>query len=147
MNSLRFRLILYAFGSILLTLFVAGIAIDTLLAQLYSERAEREAEHAYEMVYEKIKSIEDNLTRQTRVISIAPTVVAPVNLVNHYQDIKNYQPLVFNKEKINLADYLLEQTASFHQAKAAIYDNNGNLIAFSIRYDVNTITGITTYDN
>ena len=55
MNSLHFKLILFAFSSVLLALLVAGISIDILLANLYGERTAYEAEHAYESVYEKVK--------------------------------------------------------------------------------------------
>ena len=147
MNSLRFKLILFSFGSILFALFVAGVSIDILLADLYGDRAEQEATYAYEMVYEKVKNIENNLLDQGHVISVDPAVVAPVNLINRYQDIKNYQPLVFNKEKKNLAKYLLERMNVFHRVKVAIYDKAGKLIAFSIRHDLNNIIGITTYRN
>jgi len=145
-NSLHSKLILFAVFSILLALSIAGVSIDYLLAALYGEKAEHEAEHAYELVYEKIKTIEKNMADQGFIISSDPAVVATVNLVNRYQDINNYQPLVFDEEKKNLASNLLERLNVYHRAKAAIYNKKGQLIAFSIHHDLDNIIGITTYN-
>lgn len=146
-NSLRLKLIMFSFGSILLTLFVAGVSIDVLLAGLYGENAEHESEHAYELIYEKIKNIENNLIDQSRLISKDPAVVAPVNLVNRYQSIKKYEPLIFDDEKKSLANHLLKRTSTFQQAQTAIYNKKGYLIAFSAHNGLNNIVGITTYKN
>lgn len=108
-NNLRFKLISFAFASILLTLVIAGISIDFLLGGLYGDQAEHDATHAYELVYEKIKTLERGIATQSLMTSIDPVVVASVNLINRYQDIQNYQPLVFDDEKKNLANYLLNE--------------------------------------
>ena len=146
-NSLRFRLILFTFGSILLTLFVAGISINVLLVGLYSEKADHESEHAYELIYGKIKDAEKILVDQSHLIAIDPAVIAPVNLINRYQNINDYQPLIFDEEKKLLANHLLKRTSVFHRAKAALYDKKGYLIAFTEHHEKNDIVGITTYKN
>lgn len=145
-NSLHFKLVLFAFGSILFALVIAGVSIDYLLANLYGEKAEHEAEHAYELIYNEIKSVEKNTADQSQIIAMDSDVVDVVSLVNRYQDIKNYQPLIFDNEKKKLSVFLSKKINSYHNAKAAVYNNNGELIAFSIRHDLDTISGITTYD-
>ena len=147
MNSLRVKLIVFTFGLISLTLFIAGLAINLLLANLYGDKAKHDSLHAYNMIYERFNGIENNITKEIRAIAKNPDIIAPTNLVNQYQDIKNYESLVFDQEKKHLANHLLEHLKTFQIAKTAIYDVKGNLIAYAEINDKGKILGITTYVN
>jgi hemerythrin-like metal-binding protein len=145
-NSLRYKLIFFSITSILLSLIIAGFFIDNLLSSLYGDKAIHDAEHAYEMIYDDVKDIESNMANQSLDISLNPTVVAAVNLVNRYQDIKNYQPLVFDKEKKKLANRILQNLDVFYRVKVAVYNKNGELIVFSTKHGLEKTSGITTYN-
>ena len=146
-NSLRLKLILFTFGSILLTIIVAGTSIDFLLANLYGERAKHDFELAYELIYDDISSLENNISNQSLTISMEPTVISSVNLINRYQDKANYQPLIFDEEKKKIAFFLLKQINRLLEGSAAIYSKDGELIAYAGHKNNRKLIGITTYNN
>lgn len=145
--SIRSKLIIYTFLSIFFTLIVVGASIDRLLVNLYSDRASTELDHSYSNFLHELKTIENDISGQTLLISSANIVITVSNLINNYQDKVNYQPLIFNTEKKKLATYLLNQITLSKAEQALIYSKKGELIAYAINNKKSNEAGFISYKN
>ena len=143
--SIRNKLILYTFASILLTLVIVGFSIDRIITSLYKSNTQTELSSTYTHFQNVLISIENDILNQTLQIATDNSVIAIINLVNRYQNKKNYQPLIFDNEKKEVATFLHKQISLTGSDRAMIYSRNGDLIAYSIKNGNGNESGIVSY--
>lgn len=146
--TIRKKLILYTCISILLTLITVGFLIDRIITNLYESNTQSELNQAYLHFQNNLNLIENDILNQTIAIATEQSVLSVTNLVNRYQDKKNYQPLIFNNEKKVVATHLLKQISLTDSNLATLYSKDGSLLAYAFNYkdkNKNEI-GIISYD-
>lgn len=143
--TIRNKLIIYTFASILLTLMMVGFSTDRILTNLYGNKARAELNHSYEHFQHQLATIQNDILVQGLQISTDSSVIALTNLVGRYQDSKNYEPLIFDNDKKKAATKLLNQIALTRSNYAMLYGKDGGLIAYAIKKGQLKIAGITSY--
>jgi|GEM_PF-3984135 len=141
------KLILFTFFSISLSLICAGFALDFVLKSLYSNKAWEFTEKSFDNLYQQIKEVEKSLHEHNFLISEDNKIIASINLINAYQDINNYQPLIFDEEKKKIADKLMTYIKPEVSKYSAVYDINGNLLAYAYKDKGLFTLGIVSYKN
>ncbi|MDH5484670.1 MAG: PAS domain-containing protein, partial [Gammaproteobacteria bacterium] len=145
--TIRNKLIVYAMTSILLALLAAGLSIDLIITDLYNKSAREELSDTYKNLNQQLSSIKNDMLAQTLQIAMNDSVVAITNMVDNYQDKNHYQPLIFDNDKKKTAAHLLNQIALTQSNHAAIYDKNGDLIAYATNNDQEKLAGISSFHN
>ena len=143
--SIRNKLIIYTFVSIFITLVIAGIAIDRIFTNLYDNNAIEELKDSYSNFLHELETIEHDILNQTLLIASDTSVIAVSNMVNRYENKKNYQPLIFNNDKKKIAVYLLKQIILTKAEQAILYNKNGELIAYAIHNKKINEAGFSSY--
>jgi len=145
--SIRNKLIIYAFISSFFTLMVVGFLFDLVLTELYNNNAQTKLEYARDSFRLRVNSIEKNMRAQVLQSANNRLIVSTVSLVNRYQDKNNYQPLIFDNDKKQVADYLLRQISLSDSERAIIYGKNGELIAYALKKRRGGEKGIASFKN
>lgn len=143
--SIRNKLILYTFTSIFITLVIVGIAVNSILSNLYNNNAISELNHTYSRFQLQLNSIRNDILTQTLQISTDISIIATLNLVNRYQNKSNYQPFIFNNDKKKMARQLLKQISVTDSDRAIIYSKTGDIVAYAIKSKSQSEIGISSY--
>ena len=143
--SIRSKLIIYTFVSIFVTLLVVAFSIDRIITNLFSNNAVAELENSYSNFQHELKAIETDVLNQTVRLASDDSIVALANLVERYEYIKNYQPLIFDNEKKKAALFLLKQILLTNVEQAVIYSKTGKLIAYAVNRNKKNEVGFITY--
>lgn len=144
---IRNKLILYTFISIVLTLIIVGFFIDRIITNLYNDNALNELNISYAHFQKVSREIEYDILSQTLQVASDKPIIAALNLVNRYQDIKNYQPLIFDNEKKSAAESLYKNISLSGSERAMIYGKDGSLVAYAILNSHENEVGIVSYVN
>ena len=145
--TIRSKLIIYTFISISLTLIIVGVSINSIITELYNNNAQTELDRSYQDFKKNISDIKNNIRSLAIETSTNKPVIALTNLVSRYQNIENYQPLIFDNDKKKIAHYLLKQISRQGSDLALLYSKEGDLIAYAAIENKLKIAGITSYIN
>lgn len=131
--SLRIKqkLLLFWMVSILFLLLFLGYSLSLLVSDRYLEQAQGKIGKDFRILATELETIRSKLQHNAGVLAVQSDVVAITSLVNSYQDLKSYQPLVFDGEKERLAQLLLRQAEVGGLRSVAVYDSKGDLVACS----------------
>ena len=70
-----------------------------------------------------------------------------MELINNYQDKQNYNSILLDEEKKEIAKYLLSKVKSSFNEIARLYDKNGDLVVFIYREHAKYILNFISYNN
>ena len=143
--TIRNKLILYTFLSTFITLIIVGFSINNIITSLYNKNAATELDHSYTNFLHELSAIENKILNQTLQIATDSSVIATSNMINRYQNINDYQPLIFNNDKKKIASYLLKQISLTKSEQAIVYNKNGELIAYAIHNNKANKAGFISY--
>ena len=143
--QIRSKLVALILMTLTFVLIFTGVAFDALLRNLLSQEAVSKSNKGFDILYHSLKDIEKSLAVNTRYLSQTDTMIASINLINEYQDVEHYRPIIFDEEKKKIAAILLDSLLSSEGDHAAAYGKNGDLLAFAARHDKKIEVGITTW--
>ncbi len=128
--TLNNKILLLLLGSILLVLTLVGTIFSTQVTRLHESSARAELTDSADLIRNDLLSKSRHLNDSTARIVQDENILATLNLIARYQDPANYQPLVFDPEKRNLAATLEELLHAGGFNMAAVYQADGELVAF-----------------
>ena len=130
LSSVKHKLVAIWFASLLVALMAVAALFASLLDDLHRQTAEKEIRAAFLTLRGRLGGMESTLKAHAGLLARRAEVIAPLNLIDHYQDPQDYQPLIFDPEKRTLARELAKQAQSGGLWLVAAYDNAGALIAY-----------------
>ena len=120
---------------------------DNYLHKYFHKNAKSKLHEAFYDLSLQLKVIEKDLLESLYFISKNESIVASLNLINNYEDINDYNHIIFDEEKKRIIEILsLEGKYSLND-HIAVYDNHYRLVAFMDRDDAEYYVGFVSYDN
>lgn len=119
--------------AVLLVVTILGIYFDSFLKQSFLTNNRVRIHHGYERLSYNLKNIERQLKEGVAYVRSDEKMIASIELINNYQDKKNYSIQLIDEEKKSIISVLLNRVKLTFNDDIALYDTNGELIAFVYR--------------
>lgn len=146
--SFRNKLLLFWLGSILVVLALVGTVYFYLHASRLTNASFERIGDTFSALDAEINTRKSTLVRNIQGLSRRQANIDILSMISGYQDITNYQPLVFDVEKLRLARELANNARALNLHYLAAYDTNSSLVSF---YDNNNeigeLTGYQSYQD
>lgn len=145
--KLKNKLFIFWFGSLISTLLLIGLLFQYMLTELYRENAEKEISQAFNTLKGQIQDRMSRTQQLAKHFASREEIGASLNLISNYEDINNYQAILFDVEKRSLATQVGQFIQSNGLDYAFLHDDESKLTAMAIRSnDVITLIH-TSYEN
>lgn len=139
--SFRNKLLLFWLGSILVVLALVGTVYFYLHATRLTNTSLERIGDTFSSLDAEINARKSTLVRNIQDLSHRQANIDILSMISSYQDITNYQPQVFDPEKLLLAHELTNNARALNLHYLAAYDTNSALVSF---YDNDRETGELT---
>ncbi len=144
--KLRNQIILFGIGTLVVILVLIQLLFTFLINKNYRETSHNKLQNGFLILERMLKEREDNLLAGCRFFTVDKHMQASVSMIDTYQDIKNYRPLIFDEEKKKIAARLKDYAANKDLYLVAVYDSNKNLASFcTINRNGNFISGYNSF--
>ncbi len=139
-NKLSFLVVLV----ILVSFSVLGFYFDSFLKEHYFQNTKKRMLHGYQRIASNVTNTNDELTKGIAFVQSNESFLASIDLINNYQDKENYNAILLDEEKKNIAQQLLSRVKLSLNHDIALYDQHEELIAIVIKtsrgYQLNFIS-------
>jgi diguanylate cyclase (GGDEF)-like protein/PAS domain S-box-containing protein len=142
--KVKYKLLLFWLGSILLSLLLVGLSISYLVSRHHEESAKTKVGEDFQKFSIELQSTLSHLTRNAKLLAANQEVISITSLVDTYQDYSNYQPLVYDGEKVRLALLLKRRQVTNKHSSVAVYDTDHELVAYSTANSGSVVSGYST---
>ena len=143
--TLNSKIVLMLLASVAMVLLLVGGIFSFLVTNLHQSSAEAELARGLELLQIELQSKKERLIETRKRMLLDPSILASVNLIWKYQQIDDYQPLLFNPEKEALVRIVQEEVQGTELSFVAIYTAEGEVISF---YDARSdIAGYLSYQD
>ncbi|MCG6937698.1 MAG: diguanylate cyclase, partial [Gammaproteobacteria bacterium] len=132
-GSLKFKLSILVTSAVLLVVTILGIYFDSFLKQSFLTNTRVRMHHGYERLSLNLRNIERQLKEGIAYVRSDEKMIASIELINNYQDKKNYNVELIDEEKKSIISVLLNRVKLTFNDDIALYDAKGELIAFVYR--------------
>jgi signal transduction histidine kinase len=131
--GVKTKLILLITLPIVVTLLIAGGAMDGFFRSFHTQLATKATAETFDRLYYELHRAEETLSREGVQFGSREEIAASVSLISNYRDKLNYDAAVFDTEKKLLAAKLEEMGhLSLNRSDfSALYTKEGDLIAFA----------------
>jgi putative nucleotidyltransferase with HDIG domain len=134
--SLKIKINLLILLGLLFLSVVSFIAIQKLLQKEYKEFAQKKIHNGFEYFSSEMQKSENRLIDIVLNISNHTDIISSVNMVSNYQNIDQYQPIIFDEEKKSIINNLYEHLKIEEISFLGIYDKYGEpLVIFDKKRD------------
>ncbi len=142
--SLKNKLSVILIASSMIIFLVAGFYFDSFLQRNFIQTTKSRMEYAYHRIDLDIKAIEEKLKKGIAFVQDDESFLASIELINTYQNKNDYDSILLDEEKKNITQQLLNRVKLSLNNDIALYDHNGELIAYVIKtpqaYQLNFIS-------
>ena len=145
LNTIKQKLLLLLTLSIGSSMLLAGISLSIITKNNYERSTKDSFDNYYERTANTFQQINKESLFYANELAHRDTVTNALNLISEYADIDNYQSIIFDTEKKNIARTLLNYTKSTRLQEASVYDNKGWLVAFA--QPNNSLMGFVSFEN
>lgn len=128
--SLMARLSVLVTFAVLLVLTVLGFYFDGFLKDRFLDDTQLRMQRGYQRLAYNLKEIERELRDGISFIKTDEKFIASIELINNYQDKANYNAALIDEEKKSIALELLSRVKLSFNSDIALYDQNGELLAY-----------------
>ena len=128
--SLRHKLLLPWVGSILVTLILVAGLFYYLHTATQINTALEKINVSFATLNAEIKHRRGGLEKNVKIIARRDDIISSMHMISTYQDIKNYQPLVFDAEKQRLAYEISKQAAATNLDVLVVHGRNSLIASF-----------------
>ncbi len=133
--TLNSKIVLMLLASVVMVLLLVGVLFSSLITDFHQSSAEDKLIRGLELLQIDLLSKKERLVESRKRMERDESILASVNMIWKYQNIDHYQALLFDPEKEALARIVQEEVHGTAFSFAAIYDADGEVIAF---YDART---------
>lgn len=137
--KLNNKLLFFWFGSLISTLLIIGFLFQFMLTELHKANAEEKINQAYSDLQKRISNRIVQINKLAAHFSSRQEVIASLSMINDYEDINNYQSIIFDVEKRNLAQQLGRVIQVNELERVFLHDNDKKLTSFA-NYDQEAVT-------
>lgn len=103
--------------------------------------------HAKELIASKMNAKSKELAQGIEFITNDEEMLASINLVNNYQDKKNYSAILIDEEKKIIADKMLEHVKMALNSDIELYDLNEELMVYVKRIGGKYVQSFVSYED
>jgi len=128
--SLMSKLSVLVTFTVLLVLAILGLYFDDFLKARFLDDTQQRMQRGYQRLAYNLKGIERELRDGIAFIKTDEKTLASIDLINNYQDKNNYNSFLIDEEKKAIATELLNRVKLSFNSDIALYDQQGELIAF-----------------
>ncbi|MFA6016207.1 MAG: EAL domain-containing protein [Gallionellaceae bacterium] len=121
--------------AVLLALTVLGFYFDNFLKERFLDDTQQRMQRGFQRLAINLGDIEQELRDGISFIKTDEKFIASIDLINNYQDKNNYNTFLIDEEKKAIAAELLSRVKLSFNSDIALYDHNGELIAFAAKED------------
>lgn len=133
--KIKHKLLLVWFGSILFSLALFAVIMVQQVSGLHEENSRQKISEAFADLRVHVSDLTKKLTHTATLLANREDVLASISMIDAYQDITNYSPLIFDVEKQALGRKLARQARTAGLTAASVYDGKRQLAAFYILPD------------
>ncbi|MEO5342533.1 MAG: ATP-binding protein [Gammaproteobacteria bacterium SHHR-1] len=144
-SSISFRLLLFSFFSVVLSLAGVGYLINSSLLDYHRNQAQEQIRSGFDLVQNHLRQLEQSVLENTATMARSQRLRASLNLIARYQDPKDYKAGLFDAEKKKLLDLLLPQLRTSQANELFLYDDRGQLVLFIIGRGTEHVRGILSF--
>lgn len=145
--NLTTKISLITIFSIVISVGVLGVYFNEFLKSIYFDDAKHRIVDAKEKIYFDLKKKESDLIKGVSFIKEDGAMIASISLINDYQDKNNYNAILLDEEKKDIAEGLLKRVKISFNSDLALYDKNGELISFVYKEDGGYKLNFFSYEN
>ncbi|MBN2870265.1 MAG: EAL domain-containing protein [Campylobacterales bacterium] len=145
--NLKNKLSVILISSMVILVVVLGAYFDTFLRESYFETAKQRISYAFNRINLNLSELENDLTKGVAFIKDDEAMLASVELINAYQDKNNYDTVLLDEEKKQIAEQLLHRVKLSLNDTIALYDRNEELIAYVAKTDPGYSLHFVSYEN
>ncbi len=143
--ALRGKLATVLAVAVLLVVVLFGAYFDHIIKAHFRAQASQQIEHAFGRLSSNLASIESSLKKSITFVQTDEKLVASVSLINTYQDKSTYNVFLIDEEKKLIASELLTRVRFGLNDHGAVFDQEGEIIAFVERVQSRYRTGYLSY--
>ncbi|MFP4463053.1 MAG: EAL domain-containing protein [Guyparkeria sp.] len=143
-DSLKTRLIVLLLAAVTLPLILVGISLDFYLRGLHADQAHTRSLQALDTFNETLESDASWLRSAVDSFRVQEDTVAALNLIERYQEIEDYRPIVFDEAKKDLAREFLKLVERGVADRGCIRQADGTLAVY-VRGGARNVAGIVSY--
>ena len=130
--TLKIRLLLFWLCSVLFCMLVVRLFFAVALDRHCHDNAHLAIRWGIDVLKTNLEETGAELTKAGHQIASYPSTQASVNMIDSYQDIDQYQPIIFDEEKKKISMMLSREVVQPGTCDlAVIIDNQNNLISFA----------------
>lgn len=133
--SLLTKLSLLVTSAVLLVVVALGFYFNDFLKDRFLDDTQQRMQRGFVRLAYNLKSVERELRDGIAFIRSDEKTIASIDLINNYQDKHNYNAFLIDEEKKSVASELLNRVKLSFNDDIALYDQNGELIAFVTKED------------
>lgn len=145
--SIKNKLSLLVAIAVMLVVTALGFYFDNFLKISSYENAQLRIQHSFQQLAYNLDNFEKNLKDGISFVRNSEQLIASVNLINDYQDKKNYNTYLLDEEKKLIASKLLNRVKFTFNDNIAVYDKNEELIASVSKNNGEYQLSYITYQN
>lgn len=143
-QSLTRKFAILVTSVICLLLIALGLYFDSFLQKSFLHTTESRMRHAFDTIQHRFDDIEQELIDGIQFIGQHTPTIASLNLLQRYEDRKNYNTFLIDEEKKSLTLELLRRVKLSFNTHILLYNHNGELVSYVIKkadgYHLNYIT-------
>ena len=130
--SFRYKLLLFWLGSMLVVLTLVGAVYYYQHTTRLENTSMEHIGNAFVDLNAKLDARKTTLLRNVQIVADEEINISILSMIDTYQDIENYQPLVFDPEKQTLALDLTRQARAAELDLLAAHDGNSIITSFYV---------------
>lgn len=130
--QLRKSILFFWFLTLIILLVVVLFAFSYLNRQQYQQLALEKVHDSFLVLQKDFAELEKNMRSAGRFLASDKRLIASVSMVDTYQDINSYKPIIFDEEKKIIAKRLLDFAVNKNLHFAGLYSSQFDLISFSV---------------
>ncbi len=144
--DLKSKLIILLLLSSTISLLLVGFLLTYFIQNLHNKTAQRDTYKTFSDINRELQLIESDLLNNFKIMSRRQDIISSLNMINEYQSIESYQPIIFDEEKKKLSSEFLDQAKAASIDVIAVYDGKGVLSTFLTSRGNSFLTGIISYE-
>ena len=145
--SLKYKVIIHILLLLFASLLIVGVTIDYQLRNIFHEDAREQLHDAFFDVSTQMKYIERGIWENVEAVASNEMLAASMKMINTYQDIQNYNAILFDEEKKRIIGILANEVGSTFNDHVAVYDDQARLVAFAGNRNGHAEQGYVSYES
>lgn len=141
------KLLLIFITTTVLTVGILGVYFEYFLRSNYTEKAQHQIGFAFHRIFTTLNAVEDSLKKSVAFIQDDEIMISSLQLINSYQDKNNYNAILLDEEKKNIAAQLLYRVKLSLNDSIALYDVHQELLAYVYKTAKGYRLNFISYEN